>query len=363
MLDLKLIRDNPEFVKAGIRKKQRDPALVDRVLEIDRRRREVVQEVERLRAEQNRASGEIAKLTGAAREQRIAAMREISSSLKTLEPELRDVEAALQHALLELPNLPHESVPPGKDAAENVPVRHWGDKPRLDFKPLDHVEVGTRLGILDMERGAKVSGSRFYYLRGAGVLLEQALIRLGMDLLLAQGFTPVITPILVRPEIITGAWGGADLDEQQVYRIAGEELALIGTSEQALAGMYKEETLDETQLPLRLAGLSWCFRREAGSYGKDVRGIYPVHQFDKLEKFSFTPPQASWEEHEHPLSLHERVLPQHGLHHRVVAACGGGGRRPPGQRYDGGAWVAPKGRDRGNPSRTAVPSIPAAPPG
>src|SRR5438552_1904016 len=241
MLDLKLIRDNPEFVKAGISKKQRDPALVDRVLEIDRRRREVVQEVERLRAEQNRASGEIAKLTGAAREQRIAGMREISSSLKIREPELRDVEATLQRALLELPNLPDESVPPGKGAAENVPVRHWGDKPRLDFKPLDHVETGTRLGILDMERGAKVSGSRFYYLRGAGVLLEQALIRLGMDLLLAQGFTPVITPILVRPEIITGAWGGADLGEQQAYRIAGEALALIGSSAQALAGAYKEE--------------------------------------------------------------------------------------------------------------------------
>ena len=166
------------------------------------------------------------------------------------------------------------------------------------------------------------------------MLLEQALIRLGMDLLLAQGFTPVITPILVRPEIITGAWGGADLDEQQVYRIAGEELALIGTSEQALAGMYKEETLDEAQLPLRLAGLSWCFRREAGSYGKDVRGIYRVHQFDKLEMFSFTLPEASWEEHEHLVSLHERLLQQLGLHHRVVAVCGGDTSAHSAKTYD-----------------------------
>ncbi|TMJ01796.1 MAG: hypothetical protein E6H01_07625 [Bacillati bacterium ANGP1] len=158
MLDLKLIRDNPELVKAGIRKKHRDPGMVDRVLEIDCRRREVVQEVERLRAEQNRASGEIPKLKGEEREQRIAAMREISTSLKSLEPQLREVETALQRALLELPNLPHESVPPGEDAAGNVPLRHWGEKPRLDFKPLDHVDIGTRLGILDMERGAKVSG-------------------------------------------------------------------------------------------------------------------------------------------------------------------------------------------------------------
>src|SRR2546429_6574024 len=357
MLDLKLIRDTPEFVKAGIRKKQRDPALVDRVLEIDRRRREVVQEVERRRGEEDRAWGEVGKVTGVAREQRIVGMREISSSLKTLEPDLRDVEAALQRALLELPTLPHESVPRGRDAAENVPVRHWGEKPRLDFKPLDYVEVGTRLGILDMERGAKVSGSRFYYLRGAGVLLEQALIRFGMDLLLAQGFSPVIPPVLVRPEIITGAWGGADLDEQQVYRIAGEELALIGTSEQALAGMYKEETLDEAQLPLRLAGLSWCFRREAGSYGKDVRGIYRVHQFDKLEMFSFTLPEASWEEHEHLVSMHERLLHQLGLHHRVVAGWGGGTRAPSSQKYVGGEWLAASGGKWRTKVRRTIPPI------
>src|SRR5256886_11800597 len=164
-----------------------------------------------------------------------------------------------------------------------------------------------------------------------------------MDLLLAEGFTPVITPILVRPEIITGAWGGADLDEQQVYRIVGEELALIGTSEQALAGMYKEETLDEAQLPLRLAGLSWCFRREAGSYGKDVRGIYRVHQFDKLEMFSFTLPEASWEEHEHLVSMHERLLHQLGLHHRVVAVCGGDTSAPSAKTYDVETWMPARG--------------------
>ena len=242
MLDLKLVRDNPELVKAGIRKKHRDPSLVDRVLEIDRRRRELVQEVERLRAEQNRASGEIAKLKGAEREHRIAAMREVAARLKALEPELRAVDAALTRASLELPNLPHPTVPPGTDAAENVPVRHWGEKPRFDFDPRDHVELGTRLGVLDMERGAKVAGSRFYYLRGAGALLEQALIRLGMEVLLGEGFTPVIPPVLVRPEIITGAWGGADLDDQQVYRIAGEDLALIGTSEQPMRNQFKAWT-------------------------------------------------------------------------------------------------------------------------
>lgn len=343
MLDLKFIRENPELVKAGVRKKQRDVTLVDRVLEVDRRRRELVQEVERLRAEQNRASAEIARLQGAQREQRIAAMRVLSSRLKALEPELKVTEEELHHTLLLLPNLPHESVPPGKDPRENVPVRYWGEPPRFDFKPLDHVELGVRLGILDMERGAKVAGSRFYFLRGAGVLLEQALMRFGLDVLLQEGFTPVITPVLMRPEILMGAYGGAELDTQQIYRVEGEDLVLIGTSEQSMAGMYKDETLEGDQLPLRLAGISWCFRREAGSYGKDVRGIFRVHQFDKLEMFSFAAPETSSEEHEYLVSLEERFLQRLGLHHRVVLLCGGDTGTPAAKTYDVETWMPGRG--------------------
>lgn len=343
MLDLKLIRDNPEFVKAGVRKKQRDVAMVDWVQNVDRRRRELVGEVERLRAEQNRASSEIPKLAGAEREQRIAAMREVSARLKSLEPELKVVEGELNRALLALPNLPHESVPPGRDPTENVPVRDWGEPPQLGFEPQDHVELGMRLGILDMERGAKVAGSRFYYLRGAGVLLEQALMRFGLDLVVAEGFTPVITPFLMRPEILMGAYGGSELDTQQIYRIEGEDLVLIGTSEQSVAGMYADETLDEGKLPLRMAGISWCFRREAGSYGKDVRGIFRVHQFDKLEMFSFTSPEASWDEHEYLVSLEERFLQRLGLHHRVVLLCGGDTGTPSAKTYDVEAWMPGRG--------------------
>jgi seryl-tRNA synthetase len=339
MFDLKLIRDDPEFIKAGLRKKQRDPALVDAILEIDRRRRELLQEVERLRAEQNRASAEIPKLPEPRRSDRIGRMREVSTSLKELEPVLKEVSEELNRALLDLPNLPHESVPPGNDERENVPLRYWGDPPQFAFQPLDHLELGTRLGIIDMERAAKVSGARFYYLRGAGVLLEQALLRFGLDLLVGEGFTPVITPFAVRPEIITGAWGGADLDTQQVYRLEGESLALIGTSEQPLAGMYSEETFTEAQLPMRLAGISWNFRREAGSYGRDVRGLYRVHQFDKLEMFSFTLPEASWNEHEYLVSLEERILQVLGLPHRVVAICGGDTSAPSAKTYDLETWM------------------------
>ncbi|MBI2201557.1 MAG: serine--tRNA ligase, partial [Armatimonadetes bacterium] len=312
-------------------------------LETDRRRRELIQEVERLRAEQNKVSGEIARLTGDARERRIAEMREVSTRIKSLEPELKRLEEELERAVLELPNLPHDSVPPGKDPRENVPIRHWGTPPAFDFQPLDHLDLGTRLGIIDMERGAKVAGSRFYYLKGGGVLLEQALMRFGLDELMTEGFTPVITPFMVRPEIITGAWGGADLDVQQVYRIEGEDLALIGTSEQSLAGMYKDEALDDGRLPMRLAGISWNFRREAGSYGRDVRGLYRVHQFDKLEMFSVVLPEKSWDEHEYLVSLEERFLQRLGLHHRVVAICGGDISAPSAKTYDVETWMPGRG--------------------
>ncbi|HEU4798306.1 MAG TPA: serine--tRNA ligase [bacterium] len=343
MLDLKFIRDHPDLVRAGLRKRGADPALVDRVLEADRRRRDLVQEVERLRAEQNRVSAEIPKLAGEAKTRRIAEMREVAGRVKTLEPELKAVDEALTRTLLLLPNVPHESVPAGTEASSNVTLRTWGAPPKFDFTPMDHVELATRLGVLDIERGAKVSGSRFYYLKGAGVLLEQALVRCALDVLLAEGFTPVQTPFLVRPEVLIGAYGGAELDTQQIYRIEGEDLVLIGTSEQSLAGLYKDETLDEKTLPMRLAGMSWCFRREAGTYGKDTRGVFRVHQFDKIEMFSYAAPEASWDELEYLVGLTERLLQRLGLHHRVMLLCGGEAATASAKTYDVETWMPGRG--------------------
>src|SRR3990172_2007733 len=345
MLDLKLVRDNPEAVRDGLRRRGTDPALVDAVLEADRARRELVQNVERLRAEQNRVSAEIPKLSGEEKTRRITEMREVSSRLKGLEPDLKAADDTLRNALLRLPNLPHPSVPAGVDPADNIVLRTWGHRPEFDFEPRDHVELGKRLGILDLERGAKVSCSRFYYLRGAGVLLEQALIRFALDAVLEAGFTPVQTPFLVRPEVLMGAYGGAELDTQQVYRIEGEDLALIGTSEQSLAGLYKDETLDEKATPLRLAGLSWCFRREAGSYGKDIRGVFRVHQFDKIEMFSYTTPEGSWDEHEFLVGVEERVLQRLALHHRVILLCGGEAATASAKTYDLETWFPGRGGD------------------
>ncbi len=344
MLDVKKIRDDPDLFKAGLRKRGRDPKAVDDVLEVDRRRRELLAEIEKLRAEQNRASAEIPKLKGTDREARIAEMRELSARIKALEPELAQVESQLDILLRSLPNQPDDTVPEGADASRNVVVRTWGERPVFDFTPLDHVELGTRLGILDFERGAKASGSRFFYLRGQGVLLELALARFALDLLATEGgFTPLSTPMLVRTGVITGAWGGVSFDAQQTYKIEDEDLALIGTSEQSLAAYHMDETLDAEALPVRYAGLSWCFRREAGSYGRDIRGLYRVHQFYKVEMFSYAHPDRSAEEHEYLVGLEERFMRTLGLPHRVVLLCGGDLGHAMRKTYDLETWMPGRG--------------------
>ncbi len=343
MLDLKLIRQQPEVVREALRARGADPSLVDRVLEVDRQRRELLQTIESLRAEQKRASAEIARLSGTEQERRIAAARDVSDRLRGQETALRRVEDDLDPLLQSLPNLPHSSVPVGADPSANVTVRTWGTPTVFGFAPRDHVDIGTRLGILDLERGAKVSGSRFYYLVGDGVLLEMALIRYALDFVLARGFLPVITPVLVKPEIITGAWGGARLDPLQTYYIPEDGLALIGTSEHSLAGYHMDEILEEERLPIRLAGLSWCFRREAGSYGREIRGLYRVHQFDKVELFSYTHPERSWEEHEFLLSIEEAILQALAIPYRVVVLSTGDLGVSSAKTYDIEAWLPGRG--------------------
>ena len=342
MVDLKLIREQPDLFKAALRKKRADPGLVDRALEADRRRREIVQQVEALRAAQNRASQEIPKLTGAAREARIAEMKQIAAQGKALEPALQDADATLQAVLLQIPNPPHPAVPDG-GPDEGVTLRVVGAPPQFEFAPRDHVELGAALDLLDVERGAKVSGSRFYFLRGDGALLQLALVRYAVDRLAAEGFTPIIPPVLVRRENIIGMMGGAGLDEQMVYRIEGEDLALAGTSEMALGSMLAGEVLNESDLPVRLCGISTCFRREAGAHGKDTRGIFRVHQFDKVEMFSYCHPDRSWEEHDYLAGLQERLWQPLGLPYRVVDIAAGDLGDPAARKYDIETWMPGRG--------------------
>ncbi|MDR7391778.1 MAG: serine--tRNA ligase [Armatimonadota bacterium] len=343
MVDLRSLREDPQTFRQALRRRGRDPSLVDQALELDRSWREALQEVERLRAQQNRASEEVARLAPEARGQKIAEVRELAARLRELEPEVRRRREELERVLLLFPNTPHPTVPDGVGEQDNVVVRTWGTPPRFDFEPKDHVELGLRLGILDFERAAKVSGSRFYYLLGKGALLEMALVRYALDRLLAHGFVPVIPPVLVRPEIITGAWGGATFDPQQTYRVAEDDLALIGTSEQSLAGFYRDEVLDAQRLPVRFAGISWCFRREAGAHGRETRGLYRVHQFDKVEMFSFAHPERSWEEHEFLVSVEEEILQGLGIPYRVVLLCAGDLGTASAKTYDLEAWMPGRG--------------------
>lgn len=339
MVDLKALRHESESFRQALRRRGADPSLVDRALELDRSWREALQEVERLRAAQNRASQEVARLSGEARERKIAEVRAVAGRLRELEPEVRRRNEALDQVLLTFPNPPHDSVPDGVGEQDNVVVRMWGEPPAFDFPPADHVELGRRLGILDFERAGKVSGSRFYYLLGKGALLEMALVRYALDKLLHHGFVPVIPPVLVRLEIITGAWGGASFDPQQTYRVAEDDLALVGTSEQSLAGFYKDEVLDAGRLPVRFAGLSWCFRREAGAHGRETRGLYRVHQFDKVEMFSYAHPQWSWEEHEFLVTVEEEIVRGLGIPYRVVLLCAGDLGAASAKTYDLEAWM------------------------
>jgi len=239
-------------------------------------------------------------------------------------------------------NPPHPAVPAG-GPDEGVTLRVVGAPPQFEFAPRDHVELGAALDLLDVERGAKVSGSRFYFLRGDGALLQLALVRYAVDRLAAEGFTPIIPPVLVRRENIIGMMGGAGLDEQMVYRIEGEDLALAGTSEMALGSMLAGEVLSESDLPVRLCGISTCFRREAGAHGKDTRGIFRVHQFDKVEMFSYCHPDRSWEEHDYLAGLQERLWQPLGLPYRVVDIAAGDLGDPAARKYDIETWMPGRG--------------------
>jgi seryl-tRNA synthetase len=265
-------------------------------------------------------------------------MKRIAAQVKAQEPALQEADAALEAVLRRVPNPAHSSVPEG-GPDDSVTLRVVGALPQFGFTPRDHVDLGTALDLLDVGHGAKVSGSRFYFLRREGALLQLALIRYAVDQLVAEGFVPVIPPVLVRRENILAMMGGSALDEQQVYRVEGEDLALAGTSEMALGSMLAGETLNEPDLPIRLCGISTCFRREAGAHGKDTRGIFRVHQFDKVEMFSYCHPDRSWEEHDYLVGLEERLWQSLGLPYRVVDIAAGDLGDPAARKYDIETWM------------------------
>ncbi len=342
MLDLKLIREEPDGVRAALARRGGGAADgLDLVISLDARRRELLPELEGLRAEQNEANSRIRSAADAGvREREIEAMRGVAAKAKALEQELGEVELELQGALAPLPNLPDPSAAPGP---EDELLREVGVPPVLDFTPRDHLELaGERI---DMDRAANLSGTRFAYLKGDLVMLELALVRWVLEKLRDAGFEPVIPPVLVRERALYGT-GFLPDTEQQIYSLPEDDLFLVGTSEVALASLHDGEIIDSERLPLRYAGFSPCFRREAGAAGKDTRGIIRVHQFDKVEMFSFIAPEQSAEEHERILAIEEQILGELELPYRVVNIAVTDLGNSAAKKYDCEAWIPSQGRYR-----------------
>ncbi len=347
MLDIKLIRRQPDEVRAALARRGSGAADgLDRVIELDGRRRAIIPELEQLRARRNAASEAIAQAKRAGEDAAgaIAEQREVGASEKELAQQLAEVEDQLDAALLPLPNLPDPTAAPGP---EDELVRIVGEVglggSESPFEPRDHLELAGPM--IDMDHAAKLSGARFAYLKGDLVLLELALVRWVLEKLRGHGFEPVIPPVLVRERALFGT-GFLPDTEQQIYSLPADELYLVGTSEVALASLHDEEILDAERLPLRYAGFSPCFRREAGAAGKDTRGIFRVHQFDKVEMFSFVEPADSGAEHERILAIEEEILTALGLPYRVVNIAVNDLGASAAKKYDCEAWLPSQGRYR-----------------
>jgi seryl-tRNA synthetase len=343
MLDLKRIRQEPDLVAESLARRGPEAvAGLERVLALDAERRQLIPSLEELRASRNAASEAIAKAkrSGQDAEEAIASQRELAGAEKRLAGDLAEIEERLHAALAPLPNLPDPSAAPGP---EDELVKQVGEVPRLPFKPRDHLELAGQM--IDMEHAARTSGARFAYLKGDLVMVELALVRFALEKLRGHGFEPVVPPVLVRERALYGT-GFLPDTEQQIYRLPDDELYLVGTSEVALASLHDEEILAAERLPLRYAGFSPCFRREAGAAGKDTRGIFRVHQFDKVEMFSFVEPERSAEEHERILAIEEEILVDLELPYRVVNIAVGDLGNSAAKKYDCEVWLPSQERYR-----------------
>jgi seryl-tRNA synthetase len=339
VLDLKYIRENARAVEENSRNRGVEVD-VGLVVELADRRSALIQELNELKQRQN----QMAKSIGRERDEEARGMlieesRALKEQLPSKERELYEVEERLRDEQLKVPNMTHPDSPIGKDDTENVEIRRWGEIPDFSFEPKDHVELGGHLGIIDFDAGAKTTGSKFYFLRGDAVLLELGLIRYAMDILVEHGYEPTITPDLARDQMLVGTGFIPRGPETQIYSVEDTDLSMIATAEIPLAGQHADDIIDESQLPLRYAGLSHCFRTEAGSHGRASRGLYRVHQFTKVEMFAFTTPEGSDALHEEMVELEERIFQGLGLPYRVVDICTGDLGGAAYRKYDLEAWM------------------------
>ena len=337
MIDLRVLREDPETVRASLRARGEDAAAVDSLLSADEKRRSAISRGDNLRAEQKVFGKQVGKARGEEREALLAKGKELSNEVKAAEAEQGEAEKAFEELHRALPNLVHPAAPIGGEDDYTV-IEHVGEPRVFDFEPLDHLDLGVRLGALDMERGAKVSGSRFYFLTGVGAQLQLALLNMAAAQAAAAGFTLMITPVLVRPEIMAGT-GFLGAHSSEIYQLRDDDLYLVGTSEVALAGYHADEILDLNAGPKRYAGWSSCFRREAGSYGKDTRGIIRVHQFDKVEMFSYCKPEDAEAEHERLLGWEREMLAKIEVPYRIIDTATGDLGTSAHRKFDCEAWI------------------------
>ena len=343
MIDLKLLRDDPDLLRASQRVRGESSEKVDTLLAADASRREAVARFEGLRAEQKQLGKQMPKATGDERAALLARTKTLSDDVKAAQTAVTAAEEALRAAQLAVPNLVEEGVPPGGED-DYVVLRQVGQRPDLD-DPRDHLELGEALRAIDVERGVKVSGSRFYFLTGLGAMLQLGLLNLAIQQAAAYGFTAVIPPVLVKPEVMQGT-GFLGEHATEVYRLEADDMYLVGTSEVPLAGYHAGEILDDLAEPRRYAGWSSCFRREAGSYGKDTRGIVRVHQFDKVEMFSYCRPEQARDEHGRLLAWEEEMLAKVEIPYRVIDVAAGDLGTSAARKFDCEAWIPSQGRYR-----------------
>jgi seryl-tRNA synthetase len=342
VIDLRLLREDPDRLRASQRARGEPESAVDALLAADEARRSAVARFETLRAEQKQLGKQMPKASGAEREALLSRTKELAQQVKEAEAASAEADAALRAAQLAVPNLIEEGAPPGGED-DFVVLREVGTRPEIE-NPRDHLELGEALGAIDVERGAKVSGSRFYYLTGVGALLQLGLLQLAMQQAVEHGLTPVVPPVLVKPESMEGT-GFLGAHASEVYRLEADDLYLVGTSEVPLAAYHSGEILN-LDAPLRYAGWSSCFRREAGSYGKDVRGILRVHQFDKVEMFSYVRPEQAHDEHRRLLAWEEEMLAKVEVPYRVIDVAAGDLGSSAARKFDTEAWVPSQGRYR-----------------
>ena len=352
MLDAAFIRDNLEAVKANCKNRLAAHAEVDRVVELDDLRKKLVSETQALQERANQISKLIGPEKDAAKKEELKAEGKALRERKTvMEAEVKKVEADLHAALLTIPNMTHPDAPIGATPADNKVISKWGEPRRFDFAPKDHVALAEALDLVDFEAGAAVTGNKFYFLKNEGALLELALVQYAMQTLIAEGFTPIITPDLARIDILEGI-GFQPRDNaatRQVYTIADSDLCLIATAEITLGGMHKDEIFDEAKLPLKYVGLSHCFRTEAGAAGRDTKGLYRVHQFTKVEMFGFCTPEQSEALHLEILAIEEEIFQGLGLAYQVLDTCTADLGGPAYRKYDLEAWMPCRGTSTRRP--------------